>query len=251
MEIKILAHGQLTLLSQAHSYITFCSVIIFWKLSSIQATSSLSKGYQASVAPQFHPDPKTSGGNPPVTGCFSTHYCPSRESLPVDSLSLSLSSARFLIGWGNVGNFMWSLSQLPGCPHPPLAVRLPRRACRQAVRPGGVQLWEGVPSQGTGGLGKLKALLTAGQGWDWRLGAVRHWTLPKRGGNAFRFGRKHFTLLDSFCGLYRKAHHAVNMTLWQTTRHKNHFGHMQCFFKGQFQRELASKQHLWNWYLYQ
>lgn len=69
---------------------------------------------------------------------------------------------------------MWSLSRLPGRPHPPLAVRLPRRAGRQAVRPGGVQHREGVLSQGTRGLGKLKALLTAGQGWDWKLGAVRH-----------------------------------------------------------------------------
>lgn len=61
---------------------------------------------------------------------------------------------------------MWSLSQPPGHPDPPLAVWLPRRAGRQAVRPGGVQHWEGVPSQGTGGLGKLKALQTAGPDWD-------------------------------------------------------------------------------------
>lgn len=69
---------------------------------------------------------------------------------------------------------MWSLSQPPGRPNPPLAVPLPRRAGRQAVQPGGVQHWEGVPSQGTGGLGKVKALLTSGFGWDWELGAVRH-----------------------------------------------------------------------------
>lgn len=48
-------------------------------------------------------------------------------------------AACFLIGWGNVGNFMWSLSQPPVRPYPPLAVQLPRRAGGQAVQPGGVQ----------------------------------------------------------------------------------------------------------------
>lgn len=33
-----------------------------------------------------------------------------------------------------------------------------------------------------GGLGNL-ALLTSGLWWNWKLGAVRHWTLPKRAGS--------------------------------------------------------------------
>lgn len=72
-------------------------------------------------------------------------------SLPRDPLSLILSpspSACFLIGWGNVGNFMWSLSQPPGHPDPPLVVWLPRRAGVQAARACGSAAQGGCPKPG-------------------------------------------------------------------------------------------------------
>lgn len=164
--------------------------ILFWDhfVCNYWAPVCSSISNQASVGPRDPPTPLSKWCKP------HSHRSALCASLSIQkippSLTFSLSaslSACFLIGWGNVGNFMWSLSQLPGRPDPPLAVQLPRSAGRQAVRPGGVQHWEGVPSQGTGGLGKLKALLTTGQQRDWKLGAVRHWMLPKRGRSAVWF----------------------------------------------------------------
>lgn len=115
----------------------------------------------------------------PQSSTASLHnHRPSREFLPVWNPPTPSPSSCFLIGWGNVGNFMWSLSQPPGRPDPPLAVWLPRRAGRQSGL-GECSTGRVSWARALGGLGNSKLCNNC----DWKLGAVRHLTLPKRGGS--------------------------------------------------------------------
>lgn len=117
----------------------------------------LSTVHQASVTPQFHPHPETTGENPTVTGCFSTLYCPSREFLPVDPLSLSLSLSLS-------GEVMWGTSCGPYLSCPVVLILPWLFDCQeeQAGRQSGLgECKAGRVSRaralGVGGLGKLKS----------------------------------------------------------------------------------------------
>ena len=126
--------------------------------------------------PLWHPGstqaPETTAELATVTCCFSAHHRPSTEFLPVwPSLSPSLSLLVSLSG-----EVMWGTSYAPYLGRPVVLILPWLLDCQkeQAGRQSGLGEcnagWEGVPSQGTGGLGKLKALLTAGQ-WSGESGA--------------------------------------------------------------------------------
>lgn len=135
---------------------------------------------------------------PSLTFSFSPSLSLSPH-LPLLSLSLS---ACFLIGWGNVRNFIYSLSQPPGRPDPPLAVWLPRRAGSPAEGSGAL----GGRVRGDGALrslGNSKLLLQLDGGWG-GSGAQDAATLTirnKGGGNSLSLS------LEPFLARYQSCLH--------------------------------------------